>query len=182
MQWRDQLSIPNILSVFRLLLIPAFVVTYLMVGDEAIIWPALILVVSGLTDIADGIIARKFNMVTQLGKILDPLADKLTIAAVCTALTIRHHALIYLLVIYVAKELLMIGGGAVLMHAGVKIQSAKWFGKLATCVLYAAMFIVIVYPGIEEWMLFTLIGVCAVVVLFALAMYIPEFLKMKKSQ
>ena len=76
------MSIPNILSIFRIVLIPVFIVCYLMLPDEMGWVPALVLVVSGATDVVDGYIARHFNMVTQLGKVLDPLADKLTLAAV----------------------------------------------------------------------------------------------------
>lgn len=175
------MNIPNTLSVFRLLLIPVFLLVFFLTPEQS--WIAgLIIVVSGLTDVADGIIARKFNMVTQLGKILDPVADKLTQAAVCIALCIRHKELILLTVIFVVKELFMLIGGCVLVKSGKTIRSSKWFGKMATVVLYAVMFFIIVIPEIPSWALYTLCGIAVGFVLFAFVMYIPEFLKIKKSE
>ena len=175
------MSIPNMLSVFRMLLIPVFLLAFFLAPEQS--WIAgLIIVVSGATDVADGIIARKFNMVTQLGKILDPAADKLTQAAVCIALCIRHHELILLTVIFVVKELFMLIGGCVLVKSGKKIHSSKWFGKLATVVLYAVMFLIIVIPEIPGAILYTLCGIAVGFVVFAFVMYIPEFLKIKKSE
>ena len=175
------MSIPNMLSIFRLLLIPVFLLVFFLMPEQ--IWAAgLIIVVSGATDVADGMIARKFNMVTQLGKILDPMADKLTQAAVCIALCVRHHELIVLTVIFVVKELFMLIGGCVLVKSGKKIHSSKWFGKMATVVLYAIMFLIIVIPEIPGWALYMLCGTAVAFVLFAFVMYIPEFLKIKKSE
>lgn len=175
------MSIPNLLSVFRLLLIPVFLLVFFLMPEQS--WLAgLVLVVSGASDVADGIIARKFNMVTQLGKVLDPAADKLTQAAVCIALCVRHKELILLAVIFVLKELCMLAGGCLLVKSGKKIRSSKWFGKLATVVLYAVMFLIIVIPGIPKWGLYLLCGISIGFVLFAFIMYIPEFLKIKKSE
>ncbi|MDD6235792.1 MAG: CDP-alcohol phosphatidyltransferase family protein [Clostridiales bacterium] len=175
------MSIPNMLSVFRIVLIPVFLAAYLMFPDR--IWlSAVILLVSGLTDVVDGIIARKCNMVTQLGKILDPLADKLTQAAVSIALCIRHPELIFFVVIFVVKEVLMLTGGCVLMKSGKTIRSSKWFGKAATVVLYAIMTIIIVFPSLPSGILYLLSGIAVGFVVFAFIMYIPEFLKIKKSE
>lgn len=175
------MSIPNLLSIFRLLLIPVFLLVFFLMPEQS--WLAgLILAVSGFSDVADGIIARKFDMVTQLGKILDPAADKLTQAAVCIALCVRHRELILLAVIFVLKELCMVIGGCVLMRGGKKIRSSKWFGKLATVVLYAVMFLIIVIPGISKWCLYLFCGISVGFVLFALIMYIPEFIKIQKSE
>lgn len=167
------------LSIFRLLLIPVFLVVYFLFPEQAW-WAAIIVVVSGLTDVADGIIARKFNQVTQLGKILDPLADKLTQASVVIALCIHHRELIFLAVVFCLKELFMLIGGCVLVKSGKKIQSAKWFGKAATVVLYTVMFATIILP-LPSVALWILCGVAVCFVLFAFVMYIPEFMKQKKA-
>lgn len=175
------MSIPNMLSIFRLLLIPVFLLVFFLMPEQS--WLAgLILVVSGLSDVADGIIARKFNMVTQLGKVLDPAADKLTQAAVCIALSIQHPELILLTVIFFLKELCMLAGGCVLVRSGKKIRSSKWFGKLATVVLYAVLFLIIVIPNMPGWLLYLFCGLAIGFVVFAFLMYIPEFLKIKKSE
>ncbi len=175
------MSIPNILSIVRLLLIPVFLVVYFLCPDQ-IWWAALILLVSGITDVVDGVIARKFNMVTQLGKVLDPLADKLTQAAVSVALCIKHPALIIFTVIFFIKELLMLAGGCVLVKSGKKIRSSKWFGKLATVVLYAIMITIVVFPNLPSPTVPILCGVAIFFVVFSFIMYVPEFLKIKKSE
>lgn len=175
------MSIPNILSVFRLILIPVFLLVFFLMPDQ--IWlSVLILLISGLSDVADGIIARKFDMVTQLGKILDPLADKLTQAAVCVALCIRHPQIIFLAVIFVIKESLMLAGGCLLIKSGKKIRSSKWFGKAATVVLYGVMIAIIAFPSMPEWLLLLLCGIAIFFVVFAFIMYVPEFLKIKRSE
>lgn len=175
------MSIPNILSIFRIVLIPVFIVCYLMLPDEMGWVPALVLVVSGATDVVDGYIARHYNMVTQLGKVLDPLADKLTLAAVVITVAINIPMLIPLAVIYVAKELLMLIGGLLIVKSGIKIQSSKWFGKLATVVFYIAMFIIILVPGLPQAVTVFLAALVAVMVLFAFGMYVNEFVKIKRT-
>ncbi len=174
------MSIPNILSFFRIVLIPVFLVVYFIFPEH--IWlPAIILLVSGLSDIIDGIIARKCNMITQLGKILDPLADKLTQAAVGIALFIRHPELIFFVIIFVIKEIMMLVGGCVLVKSGKKIRSSKWFGKAATVVLYTIMIIIILFPSLPSGVLYLLSGIAIGFVVFAFVMYIPEFLKIKNQ-
>ena len=175
------MSIPNMLSVFRIVLIPVFLTAYFMFPDY--IWlSAIILLISGLTDVVDGIIARKCNMITQLGKILDPLADKLTQASVGIALCIRHPELIPFVIIFVVKERLMLVGGCVLVKSGKTIRSSKWFGKAATVVLYTIMIIIILFPSLPSGMLYILSGIAVGFVVFAFIMYVPEFLKIKKSE
>ncbi|MBQ4152935.1 MAG: CDP-alcohol phosphatidyltransferase family protein [Oscillospiraceae bacterium] len=174
------MSIPNMLSIFRLVLIPVFLLVYFLLPDCG--WLAgIILVVSGLTDVADGIIARKFNMVTQLGKILDPAADKITQAAVCVALSLRYQPLILLTVIFFLKEILMLIGGLILVKSGKKIRSSKWFGKVATVVLYTVLFLFIVTPNLSDITVYILCGISIGFVVFAFLMYIPEFVKIKKE-
>lgn len=175
------MSIPNLLSIFRIVLIPVFIVCYLVLPDDQLWISAVILVVSGATDVVDGYIARHFNMITQLGKILDPLADKLTLAAVCITVALHVPALIPLAVVYVAKELCMLIGGLLIVRSGIKIQSSKWFGKLATVVFYVALFIIILVPSLPQSVTIGLVIVVAVMVLFALGMYVNEFIKIKKG-
>ena len=84
------MNVPNTLTVFRILLVPVFAVTYFRAPESLFYLPAVILAVSGLTDVADGYIARHFNQVTPLGRFLDPVADKLTMATVTICLAIRN--------------------------------------------------------------------------------------------
>ena len=109
------MTIPNILSCFRIILIPVFIVCYLNTPAEGIaIWPVLVLLFSGLTDVLDGFIARHFNMISDLGKMLDPVADKLTQAAVIGCLTVRFPELLILFIVYVIKEISILSGGLIM--------------------------------------------------------------------
>lgn len=130
-------TIPNILSLIRLCLIPVIVVQYVVL--QQYMGAAIITVISGLTDILDGFIARKFNMVSAVGRILDPAADKLTQIAVATCLCFRYTIMIIPLSILVVKELV----NGIIMLAVVKKTrqtiNSRWHGKLATVVLYVML-------------------------------------------
>ena len=120
---QEAFSIPNLLSYFRLLLIPLFIQLYIR-GDftEALIT----LAASGLSDIIDGRIARKYNMVTDLGKVLDPVADKLTQCAMMICVATRYPAMWWLLGIHVVKELIMIVAGYYVLKKTDTVNSAIW--------------------------------------------------------
>ena len=108
---------------------------------------ALILLISGITDVADGFIARRFHLVTELGKVIDPVADKLTQAAVAFCLAMRYELMIFLLVVFVIKELsLGFLQLFILKKDGRKLDGALWFGKIATAVFYVVMLVLIVLP------------------------------------
>ena len=135
---QEAFSIPNLLSYFRLLLIPLFIQLYIR-GDftEALIT----LAASGLSDIIDGRIARKYNMVTDLGKVLDPVADKLTQCAMMICVATRYPAMWWLLGLHVVKELIMIVMGWYVLKKTDTVNSAIWCGKLCTGVIYAVMIV-----------------------------------------
>ena len=179
-----QFNIPNILSIIRILLIPVFVVTFLTAGEETSrnLLAASILLVSGLTDVADGIIARKFGQITDLGKILDPLADKLTQVTVCFCIALRYPIFLILLGVFLIKEICMIIGGAIILKRGIKVQSAKWFGKLSTCAFYVTTLAVIAFPGLPDMALWIMMSVCAVLLLFSFFRYIVIYTKITKQK
>lgn len=177
------MNIPNCLSIVRILLIPVFVVAYFFVPQEGLgIWPVVILLASGLTDMLDGIIARKYNMITNLGKILDPLADKLTQLVVCICLAIRHNELIFLLLLFIIKEVIMLLGALKLIHSGKKVAASRWYGKLATLVFYFVMMLIILLPGMQEAVRIILLVIAAAFMIFAFAMYVPIFLKIQRGE
>lgn len=176
------MSIPNLLSIFRILLLPVFVLVFIFAAPEYHYWLAVILVVSGLSDILDGLIARKFNQVTQLGKFLDPLADKLTVATVLACLVFLYPQVIFVLVVYVLKELLMGGGFLLLSKRKIALESSKWFGKMATVVTYIVMFLLIIIPNISDTWMVVLNTLVVAVTVFAFVMYAVEFLKICRKQ
>ncbi|NLB91025.1 MAG: CDP-alcohol phosphatidyltransferase family protein [Clostridiales bacterium] len=177
---RDFFTIPNILCYFRLLLIPVFVSLYLKAETpKEYFFSALIVGVSGLTDLLDGLIARKLNQVTELGKLLDPLADKLTQGALVFCLTSHYPAMWILVGLFIVKEGFMaVMGILMLKHNGRKLDGAQWFGKVSTAVLYITMFVLLLIPSLPVWLANALICLCAVTMLFTLASYIPVFHRM----
>ena len=179
------MSIPNALSILRIILIPIYVFVYLSAPDAVsaadpatfapYLWAGAILVFSGLTDVLDGIIARRFHQITKLGRILDPLADKLTQAAVTVTLAIRNPQWIFLPVIYILKELLMMIGGMILINKFRDMAPSKWFGKLATGVFYCATILLVSLPIMPGWCKLALIISIIVTLVFAFIMYFPLF-------
>ncbi|MGI5959162.1 MAG: CDP-alcohol phosphatidyltransferase family protein [Massiliimalia sp.] len=171
------MSIPNLLSIGRMILVPIFVITFFGYPDHGLV-SALILVLSGITDCLDGMIARKFNMITSLGKILDPLADKLTQLAVCICLAIRHKEFIIILCLLIAKELIMLIAGFYLIRRGTKIPSSRWFGKVATVVFYCVMVYIVYDVHVPMGVMGILIGVVILFAVLAFIQYIPQFKKL----
>lgn len=168
---REQiLTIPNLLSLFRLLLIP--VIIWLYCEKEDYIAAAIMTVLSGLTDIADGVIARKLNMVSDLGKILDPIADKLTQAALIFCLISKYEWMICLFIFFAVKEITMGISGLIVIKKKDVVNSAQWFGKLSTMVLYAVMILLFLFPDISTVWANTMILLCAAVLLLSMVKYL----------
>ncbi len=178
-------GIPNILSCIRILMIPLFVWRYLTAASEgAYVLAAGILVLSGLTDMLDGYIARKYKMITPVGRLLDPLADKLTQAAVCIVLTIRMPNLFFILIVFVVKEVVMLLAGYKL-YKTVQLEDipgSKWFGKLYTLFFYGVMIVIIGSPRLSVEAVAWILIVLGIFMIFAFVMYIPEFYKVRKKR
>lgn len=163
--------IPNALSALRILLIPFFV--YLMMQNQSPL-AGLVLVISGITDLLDGFLARSFNWTSQLGKILDPVADKLTQAAVCIVMIIKLRYYWPFFAILLAKDLIMLLAGGLLIHKGIKLEGARWFGKTSTLVFYVTMITVIFIPDMPKGVILFLLAVTTLSAVSAALMYLPE--------
>lgn len=177
-------TIPNILGYFRLFLIPVFAVRYLTAESEGeYLAAALIVGISGLTDFFDGKIARKFDQVTELGKFLDPLADKLTQGILVLCLASRFPLLQGVFGLFVLKEGFMGGMGLLMLrHNGRKLDGAKWYGKACTALLYVVLFLLLFFPGLPEAAVQRMILLCAAVMIGAWAAYVPVFWKMWREE
>ena len=171
---REAFSIPNLLSYFRLLLIPLFVMLYLREDFTAAL---ITLAASGLSDVLDGRIARKFNMVTDLGKVLDPVADKLTQCAMMFCVAMRYPAMWWLLGIHVVKELIMIVMGCYVLKKTDTVNSAIWVGKLCTGVIYAVMMLHVIDPYLPQAASVSMTVVCAGLILLSLVVYTMRYVK-----
>lgn len=150
--WRSQiLTVPNLLSLFRLILIPVYIRIYLRARTPAQFYTAgAILVVSCLTDAIDGKIARKYNMVTTLGKILDPLADKITQFTLTLCLRIRYPVLRPVLALFVVKELFQLMLGIMNLMQGRILPGALMTGKVCTTVLFISLILLVLLPQLPS--------------------------------
>ena len=191
-------TIPNLLSVIRILLIPVF--AYLFYNDEKI-WAVVVLALSGLSDTFDGQIARKFNQIIALGKILDPVADKLTQITIAVMLFIDFktaanpiiNALGWVFLVFLIKEAVMIIGGLIMLLLNIRPGAAEFWGKAATVVFYVGM-VIIIAVGPEVGALNDILGfqlpnfitgaivvLCAIMTLAAFASYMPETFRQFKE-
>ncbi len=170
---KDIFTIPNILSLFRLALIPLYASLYLSARDNMDYYlAAAILAVSCLTDLIDGQIARRFNMVSTLGKILDPFADKLTQATMVVCLAIRHSVLWFLMALLVVKELFQLIAGLLRMKKGKMLKGAQISGKISTTVLFISLIVLVMFPSIPGTAINWICLVDIAVLLVALVDYI----------
>lgn len=173
---KEIFNIPNIMGYVRILLIPVFVVLYF---NKLYSWAMVALAVNIMTDFFDGIVARKFNQITELGKFIDPLADKLTQAAVVVTLAFTYPLLWPVFVIEFIKENTMLfGGGYIYKKRGRKLDGAKWYGKVGTAITDFGLFFLLAFPRMSKaWAngLIIFIGVCMIITLIG---YLGEFRRM----
>lgn len=130
------MNIPNILSLIRLALVPAFVAVFFADSPNSHVYAGSIFILASLTDALDGFIARKFSMVTRLGRVLDPLADKLMTAAALICITIAGILPVWIFIVFAVKEVLM-GIGALVMYKRIDdVLPSNYLGKTATVVFF----------------------------------------------
>ncbi len=180
-------TIPNILSMMRIALVPIIVWTYFNQSIDNHYLIALILVfVSAVTDVLDGFIARRFNMITDVGKILDPIADKLTQFVVVFCLACKNPIMFAVAAIIFAKELLTLIGAVLFVKRGNETPYARWWGKLTTVVLYATMLMYILSDVIDyvlpDWLCVTAVSLCIACLVFSFLNYFLVFLEAKKKK
>ena len=174
---RKQLfTIPNLLSLLRLCMIPLIIWLYCTQKNYAL--TAVVMVLSGLTDMVDGYIARRFNMVTDLGKALDPVADKLTQASVMFCLLSRFRMMLVPLLLLIFKEVCNGVMSLVVIKKTGKVCGADWHGKVCTWLLYAMMFVHIVWFDISREWTTALIGICVIMMTLSFALYMVRNYKM----
>ena len=192
------LTIPNLLSVIRIALIPVFAVLF---NNGDYLWAVIVLAISGLTDFFDGKIARKFNQISALGKLLDPIADKLSQMTIAVMFyltfsgssdeTVKTFSWIFL--VFIIKEAVMVVGGAIMIAFGLKPVAAELPGKLATFAFYTIMCLVMAFGpdiGILREALFTLpatamlilVGISVILTIIAFLSYLPGVFRQVKEK
>lgn len=181
---KEAFNIPNVLCYFRILLVPIFCYFFITASSEEpykYYITALLILLSGLTDFFDGFIARRFHMTTDLGKAIDPIADKLTQFSLAVCLAIKVPYVLTLVLIVFFKELFMGICCLILLRQNKKLDGAKWFGKVSTFVYYVVMFLIIVIPSLSQIWIVVLVSIASAFMLLSFAMYIPVFYKMGKK-
>ena len=178
MQKNIQKNIPNILTILRFILIP-IILYFIFTGHYLLGF--IFFTISGITDILDGAIARKFNLVTNFGKLMDPLADKLTQISVLATLVFQKIIPFWILVVVLLKELLMIIGASLLYGKDVVVYS-KWFGKLATVLFYLAIVCSLInkefaLTGVWQNLDFILYCIAVIATVFSFVMYVKYLYK-----
>ena len=172
------MTIPNILTCIRLCLMPVFVSVYLSPIPNGRYIAMIILCLSFITDVLDGYIARRFNMVSDLGKILDPLADKVMQVAVLVCMALGHKSLLWLVLILVVKDILIGIGAFVMFQKKKKVAQANWFGKVS-CFFSVAGSLVIMFGefgSITPTIISICVGVMALVNIIAFISYVFDYL------
>ena len=173
---KDVFTIPNVLSLFRLILIPVYVVIYLRATepvDYAI--AAGILAVSCLTDLVDGKIARHFNMISTVGKVLDPLADKLTQFTLIICLAIRYpvqNPMLWVLAgLMFIKECFQLIAGIIQLRKGKMLTGALLSGKICTTILFVSLILMVLLPGMDSTLIHAIIIVDGIFMVISFVHY-----------
>lgn len=165
---KDVLTIPNLLSLLRLLMIPLFVWLYLNGYDG---WTAAVLLLSGATDVVDGYIARHFDQVSDFGKAFDPVADKLTQTAMLLCLTTRHPVMLVPLILLILKEAFAAICGIIVIRRAGEVNGAEWHGKVSTMLLYGMMILHVLWKDIPMWVSNTFNVGCVAMMIVSLVLY-----------
>lgn len=191
------LTVPNLLSFLRIVMVPIFAVLF---NQGRYGWAVLVLVLSGLSDFFDGKIARRFNQISALGKLLDPIADKLTqiTIAIMFYLTFKNSAdetvkaFSWVFLIFLIKEAVMVVGGAIMIAMGLKPGAAEMPGKVATFAFYVIMGLIIAfgpdigilgqYFTLPAAVMLVLVGISVVLTIIAFCSYLPEVFRQVKGK
>ncbi len=176
---KNVFTVPNLLSFLRLLMIPLIVWLYRVQGDRYL--AAAVLALSCVTDILDGRIARRFNQVSDLGKILDPVADKLTQLSMLICIIPLHKTVIPLMILFAVKELAMGIFGFIAIRMTENVHCAQWYGKACTAFFAVSATVLIVFPQLPQTAVGIIILLCALSFILSLALYIRYFIKLFKA-
>ena len=177
--WKKEIfTIPNLLSLFRLVLIPLYVSIYLNARDNADYYlAAAILAVSCLTDLIDGQIARRCNMISTVGKVLDPFADKITQFTLVICLSIKHPVLWTLIILIFVKEVFQLTAGIICFKKGRMLKGAQITGKICTTVLFLSLIVLVMLPNIADKYVMLITVIDAIFLLIAFADYIIVYIR-----
>lgn len=178
---KDLMTIPNAISFIRILLITPFVAFFI---TGYYIPAAVTVALSGISDCFDGLIARRFHQESEIGKILDPLADKLTLIAIGVCLIFIEPYVLPLMIVMVLKDTLMIVGGTIIIKRGIIPPKSVWYGKVSTVLFYLSVGSIVLMTILEYHntaLTLSLLGVTLALMLYSLVMYSVKFVKLIKE-
>lgn len=194
-------TIPNWLSFARIIMVPIFAWLFLNDSiDNNIIWAVFVLALSGLSDLFDGKIARRFNQVSDLGKVLDPVADKLTQITIAVLLYIKFSGstdslvktFSWIFLVFIIKEFIMVLFGGIMLAVGLRPVAAEIFGKIATFVFYLVMIVLFAFAPdvgafnnlwtIPDTLLVVLVSISALLTVVAFISYLPDVFRQFKEK
>ena len=178
---KDLMTIPNAISFIRILLITPFV-AFFVTGNY--IPAAVTVALSGLSDCFDGMIARHFHQESELGKVLDPLADKLTLIAIGICLIFIEPYVLPLMIVMVVKDTMMIIGGTIIIKRGIIPPKSVWYGKVSTILFYLTVGGIVLMTILDYHntaLTLSMLGVTLALMLYSLVMYSIKFVKLLKE-
>ncbi len=170
--------LPNILTTVRLIVIPVF--AYFMLFTDKFLISAGLFLFSGITDVVDGWIARRFNMITDVGSVYDPFVDKLMQITAVVCMSIRGIVPFWVICCVAAKEVTMIIVGLVLYIKKIVVRS-NWYGKATTVIFYAIIFALMIFPEINYMIKMTMLVSLILVMVFAAVAYLIKISGSKSS-
>ncbi len=170
------MNIPNTLSLLRLAMVPLFAVTFFQPSPQSRFWAAGIYALAFLTDIADGYLARRLDQITRLGRILDPLADKLMTFTVITCIAAAGIIPVWAVVVFFLKEAVMGLGAMSMLHKVDDVIPANWMGKISTGVFFVVCAALVLFPAIPGFWATVMISLALVFAVLALLYYLWLYL------
>ena len=176
-------AIPNMISVFRICLVPVFIIVYFSDGNDTKIYAVLVYALAALSDFLDGYIARRFKAASNLGKVLDPLGDKMMTIAAMICITIDGVIPVWTVIVAGVKELMMGTGGIVLYRkARIEIPPSNIIGKTSTVVFFLVCVTLMLLKNIPHSVAVALISVAIALMFLALASYIRTYITVMKNR
>jgi len=172
------MNLPNLISFCRILLAPFFAVLYLRGNVPGAV---AVLLVCAASDVLDGAIARRFGLVTRLGKALDPVADKIIQAAMMLCAAREAPSVLLLLSLHVLRELSLAAMGLYVLRITGQVYGARWYGKLCTAVLYAFVISLLAFPGLPPAFETLGVALCSALILLCLALYTLNYVRILRA-
>lgn len=182
----DFFKLPNILTYIRILLVPVFIYIFMIAKTPIhILMAGGVVVLSALTDLLDGFIARRFNIITDWGKVIDPIADKLMQAAMLFCVFAKatenktvFFSLLIITILFVVKELVTFFVSLFLYKKGKHLDGSIWCGKACTVSIYVVMLLLIIFPDLNTFTRMILLTIAGVFLIIAFVVYMYEYKKM----